>query len=54
MQDVNHQLFTDSVENEVLLSMKVKDVRYWILSDFLNIRTHTPWHFRAVKNSVLQ
>lgn len=25
MQDVNHQLFTDSVEAEVLLSMKVKD-----------------------------
>ena len=27
MQDVNHQLFTDSVENEVLLSMKVKDAK---------------------------
>ena len=26
MQDVNHQLFTDSVEKEVLLSMKDKDV----------------------------
>ena len=26
MQDVNHQLFTDSVEKEVLLSMKEKDV----------------------------
>ena len=25
MQDVNHQLFTDSVKSEVLLSMKVKD-----------------------------
>jgi energy-coupling factor transport system ATP-binding protein len=25
MQDVNHQLFTDSVEAEVLLSMKEKD-----------------------------
>ncbi len=25
MQDVNHQLFTDSVESEVLLSMKVED-----------------------------
>lgn len=25
MQDVNHQLFTDSVEAEVLLSMKIKD-----------------------------
>ncbi|EWM52187.1 ABC transporter ATP-binding protein [Ruminococcus flavefaciens] len=27
MQDVNHQLFTDSVEKELLLSMKVKDVK---------------------------
>ena len=27
MQDVNHQLFTDSVEKEVLLSMKQKDVK---------------------------
>jgi energy-coupling factor transport system ATP-binding protein len=27
MQDVNHQLFTDSVEKEVLLSMKEKDVK---------------------------
>ena len=25
MQDVNHQLFTDSVESEVLLSMKNED-----------------------------
>jgi energy-coupling factor transport system ATP-binding protein len=25
MQDVNHQLFTDSVESEVMLSMKEKD-----------------------------
>lgn len=25
MQDVNHQLFTDSVEAEVLLSMKDED-----------------------------
>lgn len=27
MQDVNHQLFTDSVEKEVLLSMKEKEVK---------------------------
>ena len=27
MQDVNHQLFTDSVEKEVLLSMKKKDIK---------------------------
>ncbi|MBO4866883.1 MAG: ABC transporter ATP-binding protein [Ruminococcus sp.] len=27
MQDVNHQLFTDSVEKEILLSMKEKDVK---------------------------
>lgn len=25
MQDVNHQLFTDSVESEVLLSMRDED-----------------------------
>jgi energy-coupling factor transport system ATP-binding protein len=28
MQDVNHQLFTDSVEAEVLLSMKNEDKEY--------------------------
>ncbi|MCR5374616.1 MAG: ABC transporter ATP-binding protein [Lachnospiraceae bacterium] len=38
MQDVNHQLFTDSVTEEVLLSMKVKDRAFCIsLLDRLGI-----------------
>lgn len=48
-QDVNHQLFTDSVEAEVLLSMKDKDEdRCLEILDSLGLKSYKDTHPMAL------
>ena len=55
MQDVNHQLFTDSVENEVLLSMKFKDVeRCHEILDTLGLLEYKDTHPMALSGGQKQ
>lgn len=55
MQDVNHQLFTDSVESEVLLSMKEKDAdRCHEILNSLGLLEYTDTHPMALSGGQKQ
>lgn len=58
MQDVNHQLFTESVMDELLISMKIqmnnKLLRYWHSLDCLNTQKGIPCPYPVEKNNGLR